>query len=247
MSAVAPLRHRRAAELAAPDDQRVVEQAALLQVGDERPQLAGRSSLGTGGRDVASARSPWWSQSRVIELHEAHAALDQPAGQQAVVGEASRASRRRRRTARACSPAPRQMSISSGTLVCMRNAISYWRDARGDLRVAASFGMQLELSSPMTSSWRAARPRRCRRGWRRYSDRVALAPRAARPGSPPAGSRCPRCARSRPPRGRSHREHHDEAGQVVRLRCPGRRRYHAPDAGPAGNGRAGLKKIIAGA
>ena len=33
---VAALDHRRAAELAAPDDERVVEQAALLQVLDER-------------------------------------------------------------------------------------------------------------------------------------------------------------------------------------------------------------------
>ena len=33
---VAALDHRRAAELAAPDDQRVVEQAALLQVLDQR-------------------------------------------------------------------------------------------------------------------------------------------------------------------------------------------------------------------
>ena len=30
------LGHRRAAELAAPDDQRVVEHAALLEVGDQR-------------------------------------------------------------------------------------------------------------------------------------------------------------------------------------------------------------------
>ena len=56
------LEHRRAAELAAPDDQRVVEHAALLQVGDQAPQV---------GRSVSSqqmfmywTRSPWWSQSR---------------------------------------------------------------------------------------------------------------------------------------------------------------------------------------
>ena len=29
-----------------------------------------------------------------------------------------------------------ETSVSSGTDVCMRKAISYWRDARGDLRVA---------------------------------------------------------------------------------------------------------------
>ena len=41
------LRVDRAAELAAPDDQRVVEQAALLQVLDQAPPTAGRCR-GTG-------------------------------------------------------------------------------------------------------------------------------------------------------------------------------------------------------
>ena len=68
----------------------------------------------------------------VIELNEPHAALGQPAGQQAVgreraVGAASR------RTGRARAAARREMSISSGTLVCMRNASSYWA-----MRVAIS-------------------------------------------------------------------------------------------------------------
>ena len=39
---VAPLHHRRAAELAAPDHERVVEQAALLQVLDQRRAWPGR-------------------------------------------------------------------------------------------------------------------------------------------------------------------------------------------------------------
>ena len=59
------LAHRRAAELAAPDDQRVVEQAALLQVLDQGRARAGRRR----GRPCRGrlARSwpgpPWWSQS----------------------------------------------------------------------------------------------------------------------------------------------------------------------------------------
>ena len=40
--AAVALRHRRAAELAAPDDQRVVEHAALLQVRDQRGATPGR-------------------------------------------------------------------------------------------------------------------------------------------------------------------------------------------------------------
>ena len=42
LRAAAGLVHRRAAELAAPDDQRLVEQAALLQVLDQAPRSAGR-------------------------------------------------------------------------------------------------------------------------------------------------------------------------------------------------------------
>ena len=41
---VAALHHRRAAELAAPDHERVVQQAALLEVFDQRGGRAGRSS-----------------------------------------------------------------------------------------------------------------------------------------------------------------------------------------------------------
>ena len=85
----ADLAHRRAAELAAPDDERVVEQAALLQVVDQR---------GAGLVDVAALRRQMLLQVLgraavvvpvgVVELHEPHAALDQPAGEQAVAGEA---------------------------------------------------------------------------------------------------------------------------------------------------------------
>ena len=68
----------------------------------------------------------------VVELNEAHAALGQPAGQQAVGGERAVARLgavqiERRLAVR------RVTSISSGTLACMRNAISYWA-----MRVAIS-------------------------------------------------------------------------------------------------------------
>ena len=119
------LRVRRAAELAAPDDERVVEHAALLEVDDQR-----------GGGLIGFARTGWRMPSGrvavvvpalVVELDEAHAALGQPAGEQAVGGErAGRAasSGRRGRTDRLAARCER--SVTSGTLVCMRNAISYW-------------------------------------------------------------------------------------------------------------------------
>ena len=70
-------------------DQRVVEQAALLQVLDQRRarpvDCRGRPCRGRLSRFVAGAAVV--VPVGVVELHEPHAALDQPAGQQAVVGE----------------------------------------------------------------------------------------------------------------------------------------------------------------
>ena len=59
------LAHRRAAELAAPDDQRVVEQAALLQVLDQgRARLVDLLADAIEAcRQVRRRWPPWWSQS----------------------------------------------------------------------------------------------------------------------------------------------------------------------------------------
>ena len=109
------LRHRRAAELAGPDDQRVVEHAALLEVGDQR-----RAGL----VDFAGAQRQLFLQQAVmipvavVELDEAHAAFGQAAGEQAVRGKRAVARlaavelERLRRLRRS-------MSISSGTLACI--------------------------------------------------------------------------------------------------------------------------------
>src|SRR5262249_40231272 len=76
----------RAAELAAPDDERIVEQAALLEVADES---------GGGLVDVAALAADLGGQIAVLvpaameELHEADAALDHAAGEKAVAGEAA--------------------------------------------------------------------------------------------------------------------------------------------------------------
>ena len=78
------------AELAAPDDQRLVEQAALLQVleqaGDRLVGVAG--VLGVVLDDVAVGVPVVVVVGAAgVELDEAHAALDQPAGQQALAAE----------------------------------------------------------------------------------------------------------------------------------------------------------------
>ena len=49
-----------AAELAAPENQRVVEHASLLQILDQVPRRPGRSR-GTVTR-MPAGRPPWWSQ-----------------------------------------------------------------------------------------------------------------------------------------------------------------------------------------
>src|SRR5579883_2314460 len=80
----------RPAELAAPEHQRVVEQAALLQVDDQR--RAGLVGLAAEGADAAG-QAAVVVPAGVIELDEPDVALGQPAGQQAVGGERARLAR----------------------------------------------------------------------------------------------------------------------------------------------------------
>src|SRR5947207_7396543 len=81
---------RSTAELAAPDDQRVVEHAALLQVGEERS----RRLIAVGAERavalvVVLVRVPGLLVARigVIDLDETHAPLGQAAGEQAGLAE----------------------------------------------------------------------------------------------------------------------------------------------------------------
>ena len=87
---LAPSRRRRAAELAAPDDQRVVEQAARFQIVQQARRSGWSLLLGVVAvvGDVAVI-VPRLAVA-VVDLHHAHAALDQPAGDQAGVGELAR-------------------------------------------------------------------------------------------------------------------------------------------------------------
>ena len=115
------LAERRAAELAAPDDQRVVEHPALLQVLDQR---GGRPSVSWHlllelGEEVAVL-----VPAGVHQLHEPDAPFEQPPGDQAVVRERALASR----LGAVLSSSGRllERSTRSGTLDCIRKAISYW-------------------------------------------------------------------------------------------------------------------------
>ena len=122
------LGHRRAAELAAPDHERVVEHAALLEVGDQGGAgLVGRLAQLAHVLVDAVVEVPV----AVVELNEPHAALGQPAGQQAVVGERAVGAGHAVHVEHVLRLV--EMSTSSGTLVCMRNASSYWA-----MRVAIS-------------------------------------------------------------------------------------------------------------
>ena len=119
--AAGALGHGRAAEFAAPDDQRVVEHAALFQIGDQR---GGRLVDFLGLELDVVFEIAVVVPVAVIELDEPHAAFGQAAGQQAVGGVRSRPT--------PCVPYISRMffgsserSINSGTLACIRNAISY--------------------------------------------------------------------------------------------------------------------------
>ena len=118
--AAVALGHRRPAELAAPDHQRLVEHAALLQVLDER----GRSlvDLRGGPLDVLFDHAVMVPVA-MVELDEPHAPLGQPPGQQAVGAERA-VGALRCRTSPGCAWARCDRSINSGTLVCIRKAVS---------------------------------------------------------------------------------------------------------------------------
>ena len=90
IAAVAFFRHRRSAELAAPDNERLVQQAASFQV-FEQP---GDGTIGFAAMFAVVlfdlAMGVPLASGTGIELHETHASLHQPSGQQAVLAEGGR-------------------------------------------------------------------------------------------------------------------------------------------------------------
>src|SRR5688572_33512466 len=92
----ARLVHRRAAEFAAPDHERLIEQTPLLEVLDQR--RASAIHIAAFPRKLSEQIVPGASAvnvpAPVVKLHVADAAFDQAARQQAVVREAPLADRK---------------------------------------------------------------------------------------------------------------------------------------------------------
>ena len=85
-SVVAALHHRGAAEFAAPDDERVVEQSSLFEILNKRGGgSVGFAAFGLQAIGEAAVVIPGF----VEELDKADAAFDQAAGEQTIVGERS--------------------------------------------------------------------------------------------------------------------------------------------------------------
>ena len=86
IAAIAPLRAGRAAELRRDHDERLVEQAALLEVTEQRPDrlidLLGRACCDQLAGSHAQSHCARAAVVAVKDLHEPHAALDEPAGDQ---------------------------------------------------------------------------------------------------------------------------------------------------------------------
>ena len=116
-----PCDGRLPAELAAEQHQRLVEQAALLQVGEQR---RGRLVDAAAAVDQPLVQVVVVVPARLADLDEAHARLAQPAGHQALPGERRRPGRASRRRRRSTFCGSFEMSSSSGTLPCIRNASS---------------------------------------------------------------------------------------------------------------------------
>ena len=220
LRSVARLVDRRAAELAAPDDERRVEQPALLQVRQQRADrlidLAGRAAARRTTMSVpmpSAVRVP----AAVIELDEAHAALDEPAREQAVVGERHLA----RLGAVHLVDLPRLVrdvgQLRDARLHPVRQLVR--RDARRRLRIAASLVLQRVRGREQVQRLapRMADPRRpgCAR---RAPARPSSGTR--RPGAPSAGSRCPSSSCRRPGCSAPRSARRTPAGPCCR--CPGR-------------------------
>ena len=144
LRAVALLVHRGPAELAAPDDERLVEKPALLEVLDQGGDRLVRflAAIHQAVADVVRLVVAVLVPAPVVKLDEADAALDQPARQQAVVGERFLA-RAGCRTFRGSLVARAAMSMSSRHAGLHLVGHLVLRDPREDLGVA--HGVEMEL------------------------------------------------------------------------------------------------------
>ena len=189
---VAPLDHRRAAELAAPDDQRVVEQPAPLQVLDQgRTGPVGLPAFGLQALRPGRRGGPTPRGRSARSGRRAR-----PAGGPAGNCWRTRSCPARRRTGPASPSIPGEMSISSGALDCMRYAIS-----NELIRVAISGSPTTPQPLFVQAADGVERValglhRRTRAGWRdRGPGRRCSG--TGRPGRPRGGSRSPSSMRRR--------------------------------------------------
>ena len=168
----------------------------LLQV-LEAGRRSGRSTFFASGAcvDHVAVGVPVVRRSRIDQFDEAHAALDQPPGHQALPGEARRAAALQGRRA----PASRRVSVersnASGASACMPKAVSNDSDPGGQGRVAvvAARGAAVQLGQGVQLALLQA-------SGRRAAGRCASARGRARracPGGCRAGSRTPRPGRRR--------------------------------------------------
>ena len=119
------LRPGRAAELGGPDDDRLIEQAALLQVAQQaRDRLVDFGAELASGSSSGRCARPRRCPAAVIDLHEPDAALDKPAGGEATVGQTSWSPPDRGRKASGSRRSRPRNFNASGTAICMRNASS---------------------------------------------------------------------------------------------------------------------------
>src|SRR6185312_10002336 len=89
LAAVSFLIERGPAKFSAPDNQRVVQQAALFEIGDQRRDRS-IHFLALGGQmahEIIDRSGAVAIPAPVEKLHETHASLDESAGKQAVVGK----------------------------------------------------------------------------------------------------------------------------------------------------------------
>ena len=181
---------RQPAELAAPDDQRLVEQAALFR-------SCSRPAIGWSVRSQAVAGSA--SRSAVVvpdlvvdvELHEPHAALDQPAGDQAAPAVGAGRLVVRCRTARGSPRVSGTRSRASVAASLHAGGQLVAGDAGVELRLAgAARGWCCSVEPASRSQLAALHDRRRRAGCGlQVQHRRAGRSGSACPGTPAAGSR----------------------------------------------------------
>ena len=230
------LDHRRPAELAAPDHQRVVEQPALLEVAHQ----GGTGAVGLAALrlqtplDVGVVVPPL-----VVELHEPYPALDQASRQQAVRGE-----RRHPRLDAIIHQRPGRLLLEVHQLGGARlHAVGHLVgvDAGGDLGIADGAEMgRVQVAHQVERI--ALEPRVDARRAGHVQDRVALGPehdpliRARQEPVRPVGRAAADARAAR---------HHDETRQVVGLASQAVRDPRA-HARPTRQGGAGVEEDLRG-